>query len=176
MNPTPMATVQEIYNAHESHDLALHIRKRGNAVTALKSSTPRFTNSGASPTGPATYSPERVRSADFGCMELQELICMLLFSITEPFQHCSRRQPQERPSVRSSTKNRALKRRSPSSQQTVQGNRMARSSQAARNYRRHDRLWLVQRLRLYDHFLPNSRRGICRRTRMKALARSIVLD
>lgn len=76
VNPTPEATVQKFYNAHESHDLAIQMKKKGNTVSALKSATPRF--QGICETkGPGAYSPEKVSTWYLGL--LSELCqCFLL--------------------------------------------------------------------------------------------------
>lgn len=59
MNPTPEATVRKFYDAHESHDLAIQLKKNGNTVSALKSATPRF-QAVCETKGPGAYSPEKV--------------------------------------------------------------------------------------------------------------------
>lgn len=61
MNPTPEATVQKFYNAHESHDLAIQMKKKGNTVFALKSAIPRF-QAVCETKGAGAYSPEKVSS------------------------------------------------------------------------------------------------------------------
>lgn len=65
VNPTVATSVQSFYDTHEAHDLAAHMKKRGNAVTTLKSATPRFRVIGES-AGPGAYSPEKVRASTDG--------------------------------------------------------------------------------------------------------------
>ncbi|TYZ65951.1 hypothetical protein PybrP1_007060 [[Pythium] brassicae (nom. inval.)] len=65
VNPTVAATVQRFYDAHEAHDLAAQLKHKGNAVTMLKSATPRFRAIGDS-AGPGAYAPEKVRSDSSG--------------------------------------------------------------------------------------------------------------
>lgn len=73
MNPTPEATVQTSYNAHESHDLAIQMKKKGNTVSALKSATPRF-QALCETKGPGAYSPEKVGLICFISKNLAGLI------------------------------------------------------------------------------------------------------
>lgn len=63
MNPTVATTVQRFYDAHDAHELAAQLKRKGNAGTTLKSSTPRFQAIEDS-AGPGTYAPEKVLYAD----------------------------------------------------------------------------------------------------------------
>ncbi|KAG7392454.1 hypothetical protein PHYBOEH_006369 [Phytophthora boehmeriae] len=64
VNPTRTVVVQRFYDPQQSTDLSTQLKRKGNAVTALKSAVPRFHEKmDGSERGPGSYFPDRYIAA-----------------------------------------------------------------------------------------------------------------